>query len=294
MEACAVSHWLARKLTAMGFEARILPALYVKPFAQQQKNDANDALAIAEACQRPSVKPAPIKTQSQQHLQALHRVRDRLVNQRTRLVNQIRGFLLENGIILRSGIGNFRSQLPEILAGRPDDLSPAMVVLIQQLWDELAQLEQHLKDITTQIGVWASRDETARRLQSVPGIGALSATVHIAAVGNACQFRRARDLAAWLGLVPRRHSTGGKTTLGDISKSGNPYIQRLLIHGARSCTLHLNRERDRLGAWMDDLGRRMPFNKIVVALANKFARIAWVMLTKPGATYARLDPAMEV
>ena len=293
MEACAGAHWLGRKLSGLGFQVRILPAQYVKPFVQNQKNDANDALAIAEASQRPSVRPVPIKTQSQLHLQALHRVRDRLVNQRTRLINQIRGFLLEEGIILRTGVGNFKNQLPVVLSDPSEEISPAMTALINELWDELLGLENRLKSINTQIESWASQDQSARRLQSVPGIGALSATAIIAAIGNAAQFNKARDFSAWLGLVPRQHSTGGKSTLGGISKSGNPYIRRLLIHGARSCTLHLNRENDRLGAWITDLERRMPFNKVVVALANKLARIAWVILTRPAATYEQIQPARQ-
>jgi len=292
MEACAGAHWIARKLAALDYDVRILPAQYVKPFAQQQKNDANDALAIAEACQRPSVKPVPIKTLEQQHLQAMHRVRDRLVNQRTRLVNQMRGFLLEYGITIRGGIGNFRAQLPDILATDNEDLTPGMLGLLESLLSEFLDLDEKAKNITRQIEAWAARDETARRLQTIPGIGPLSATAIIAAVGNANQFRRARDLSAWLGLVPKQHSTGGKTTLGGISKRGNGYIRRLLIHGARSCTLHLNREKDKLGQWMDELSQRKPFNKVVVALANKLARIAWVILVKPGATYKRVDPIL--
>ena len=290
MEACPGAHWMARRLESMGHTPKILPAQYVKPFAQKQKNDANDALAIAEASLRPSVRPIVIKRIDQQDLQALHRIRQRLVNQRSRLVCQARGILLEYGIVLRGGVGNFKSQLPDVLEDAENELTPLMRNLLENTRDELIELNNRIKQISDQIKAWADRDDTARRLQSIPGIGPLGASALVAAVGDAKQFRRARDLSAWLGLVPKQNSTGGKPKLGNISKQGNTYIRTLLIHGARACMIHLNREHDCLGLWIDQLLSRMHKNKVIVALANKIARIAWVVLTKSSQVYKRNDP----
>jgi transposase len=178
-----------------------------------------------------------------------------------------------------------------VLGDEMNELSPAMRRLLTELWDEFREVEARVVRISREIEALAAHDETARRLASIPGIGPLGATALLAAVGDARQFRKARDLAAWLGLVPRQHSTGGKPTLLGISKRGCPYIRRLLIHGARSCLLHLDRTRDRLGNWISALASRMHVNKVVVALANKLARIAWVVLTRPGTLYQRVDPA---
>jgi transposase len=163
--------------------------------------------------------------------------------------------------------------------------------LLADLFEDLRKLEQRIAEVSREIEAIAARDDRARRLMTVPGIGPLVATAIVAAAGDGRQFRRARDMAAWLGLVPREHSTGGKTTLLGISKRGNRYLRRLLVHGARSCVMHMDRSRDRLGAWLDGLERRMHVNKVTVALAAKIARIAWVILTRPGALYERRDPA---
>ncbi|HYW76374.1 MAG TPA: IS110 family transposase [Gammaproteobacteria bacterium] len=294
MEACPGSQWLARKLRGLGHEALILPAQFVKPYVKSNKNDLRDAEAIAEAVTRPTMRFVPIKRPEQLDLQALHRVRDRQVNQRTRLICQMRAFLLENGIPLRPGAGLFKREFPGILAEDENGLSVPMRRLLAGLWDELRGLEVRIAQVTREIKALAERDEVARRLMTIPGIGPLGASALIAAVGDGKQFRRARDLSAWLGLVPRQYSTGGKTTLLGISKRGNTYVRRLFIHGARSCLMHLDRSQDRLGAWLDALSARMPTNKVVVALANKIARIAWVILTRPGATYRRVDPMLGV
>lgn len=241
----------------------------LSPLLKKQKNDANDALAIAEAALRPSVRPIVIKRVEQQDLQAMHRIRKRLVNQRSRLVCQTRGLLLEYGITLRGGVGNFRSQLPDVLEDAQNELTPFMRQLLHQSHEELMALDAHIKQISDQIKAWADRDDTARRLQSVPGIGPLGASALIAAIGDAKQFRKARDLGAWLGLVPRQNSTGGKTKLGGINKQGNTYIRTLLIHGARACMIHLNRQHDRLGIWIDQLLTRMHKIKSLLRLRIK-------------------------
>lgn len=290
MEACPGSHWLARKLTSFGHTARIIPAQFVKPFVKSNKNDAIDAAAIAEAVTRPSMRFVAIKRCDQFDIQALHRMRDRLVSSRTRLISQMRAFLLEYGIALHNGAGMFRQQLPVAVADERNELTPAMRTLLTELWDEFKALDERIVSISHHIEALAARDDSARRLMSIPGIGALTATALVAAVGDGKQFRRGRDLAAWLGLVPKQYSTGGKPTLLGISKRGNPYVRRLLIHGARTCVLHLDRRRDRLGAWLDCLCGRMHSNKLVVALANKLARIAWTVLTRPGTSYERINP----
>jgi len=290
MEACPGSQWLARKLQALGHTVRIIPAQFVRPFVKSNKNDTVDAEAIAEAVGRPTMRFVQVKETEQVDLQALHRARDLAVNTRTRLICQIRAFCLEYGVAIRTGVGLFRIDLPKALADEHNDLTPAMRHLVHDLWDQLQPLEERIRATTREIESIAHRSDVARRLTTVPGIGPISATAIVAAVGDGKQFRRARDLSAWLGLVPAQYSTGGKAHLLGISKRGNAYVRRLLIHGARSCLLHLDRSRDRLGAWLTDLQRRMPVNKVVVALANKLARVAWVILTHPGALYQRRDP----
>ncbi len=290
MEACPGSQWLARKLTALGHNVRIIPAQFVKPYVKSNKNDTVDAEAIAEAVRRPTMRFVQIRRCDQIDVQALHRVRDQLVYSRTRLICQMRAFLLEYGIPMRNGAGAFKATLPALLADESNDLTPAMRHILIDMRVDLTRLEERIDIVSEEIKAIASRDDTVRRLTSIPGVGVLGATALVAAVGDGKQFRKARDMAAWLGLAPAQYSTGGKPHLLGISKRGNPYIRRLLIHGARSCVIHLDRQRDRLGAWLDALGARLHPNKVAVALANKLARIAWVILTTPGATYERRDP----
>jgi transposase len=228
-----------------------------------------------------------VKTADQVDLQALHRIRDQMVANRTRLICQMRAFCLENGVAIHQGAGKFKADLPRVLSNASNELTPRMRRLLADLFADLERLEQRIDDVSREIASAAAQDDRARRLMTIPGIGALAATAIIAAAGDGRQFRKARDMAAWLGLVPREHSTGGKTTLLGISKRGNRYLRRLLVHGARSCLLHLDRSRDRLGAWLDGLEARMHSNKVTVALAAKVARIAWVILTRPGALYER-------
>jgi transposase len=292
MEACPGSQWLARKLQAIGHRVRIVPAQFVKPYVKSQKNDTIDAEAIAEAVTRPTMRFTQVRTTEQIDLQALHRIRDQLVSSRTRLINQGRAFCVEYGVAIRQGAGVFRLDLPRVLADETNDLSQAMRRMLRELFEDVLRLDERIAGVTREVEALAARDDRARRLMTIPGIGPLAATALIAAVGDGVQFRRARDLAAWLGLVPREHSTGGKTTLLGISKRGNRYVRRLLIHGARSCVTHLDRSRDRLGGWLDALQSRMHVNKVTVALAAKIARTAWVIITKPGALYERRDPAL--
>ena len=291
MEACPGSQWLARKLLALGHQVKIIPAQFVKPFVKSNKNDTLDAEAIAEAVCRPTMRFVKVRTPTQIDMQALHRVRSRLVSGRTRLVNQMRALCQECGVVMPQGIRAFRSEITSICEDSGNDLTPHMRCIVTDLIEELSELEKRIDRVTREIEAAAARDEMARRLTTIPGIGPLSATALLAAVGDGKQFRKARDLAAWLGLVPRQYSTGGKPTLLGISKRGNPYVRRLIIHGARACLIHMKSARDRFGEWIEKLRARMHPNKIVVALANKIARIAWVILSKPGAVYERIDPS---
>lgn len=290
MEACPGSQWLARKLMALGHTVKIIPAQFVKPYVKSNKNDTIDAEAIAEAVRRPTMRFVQVRRCDQIDMQALHRVRDQLVHSRTRLISQMRSFLLEYGIPLRTGAGAFKAEFLGVLSDEANDLTPSMRQLLGDLWADLKALETRIDAVSSEVKAKAARDDVARRLMTIPGIGPLGATALLAAVGDGKQFSKARDMAAWLGLVPAQYSTGGKPNLLGISKRGNPYVRRLLIHGARSCVLHLDRTKDRVGRWLDALGARAHPNKVTVAMANKIARIAWVVLTRPGATYERTDP----
>jgi transposase len=226
MEACPGSNYLGRRIQELGHTVRLIPAQYVKPYVKTNKNDYLDAEAIAEAVTRPTMRFVPIKSVEQLDLQTMHRIRDRMVYQRTSLISQIRSFLMEYGVVMASGVAAFKRDLPRLLPECPDRLSGTLMVLIERLREELRELEARIEEISREIEDVASRDDTARRLMTVPGIGPLGATAFLAAVGDVRRFRRARDLAAWIGLVPRQHSTGGKPMLLGISKRGNSYLRR--------------------------------------------------------------------
>ncbi|MEE4317912.1 MAG: IS110 family transposase [Erythrobacter sp.] len=292
MEACPGSQWLARKLQALGHTVQIVPAQFMKPFVKSKKNDIIDAEAIAEAVTRPTMRFVEIRTPEQIDLQALHRVRDRMIAHRTRLISQMGAFCLEYGIAIHQGAGKFKAEIPRVLADETNVLTPSMRRILTEVHGEMMALERHIAAMNNEIDAIAARSDTARRLMTVPGIGPLASTALLAAAGSGRQFRKARDLAAWLGLVPREHSTDGKTKLLGISKRGNKYLRRMIVLGARSCVTHLDRSRDRLGPWLDGLERRMHKNKVTVALAAKIARIVWVILTKQGATCERRVPAL--
>lgn len=290
MEACPGSQWLARKLTEFGHQVRIIPAQFVKPYVKSNKNDALDAEAIAEAVTRPTMRFVQLKTCDQIDLQALHRVRSQAVGNRTALINQIRAFALEYGIAMRHGVGVFKLDIVRVLSDQDNALTPAMRTLLAGMWDEFKRLDARAAELGRQIQDLAAGDARAKRLMSIPGIGALGATALLAAIGNGKQFRSGRDFAAWLGLVPRQATTGGKPTLLGMSKRGNTYLRKLLVHGARSCLLHTDRSRDRLGVWIEQLASRMHHNKVTVAMANKMARIAWKLLQSDHAVYLRRPP----
>ena len=281
MEACVGAHHLSRKLKALGHNARLMPAKYVRPYSKGQKNDFRDAEAIAEAVQRPTMKFVATKTAEQLDLQALHRVRERLVSQRTGIINQIRAFLLERGIAVRQGQRFLRAELPRILATPPDLLSPRTVRIIEGLASDWRQLDERIKAISTEIEELAKQDAGCDRLMSVPGIGPIISSAVVAAIGTGDAFNKGRDFAAWLGLVPRQISTGDRTILGKISKRGNRYLRVLFVQAAWVVLVKVKASRwdgHAIKAWIDAAKRRLHHNVLAIALANKLARIAWSVL----------------
>lgn len=291
MEACSGAHFLARALANQGHNVKMMPAEYVRPYVKSNKNDFIDAEAIAEAVRRPSMRFVPLKTEEQLDLQALHRVRERWIGRRVALTNQIRGFLLERGLAIRVGSEYLRKALPMVLEDAENGLSGRSRAILSALRQEWEELETKIAAMTEEISSISRSNESCKRLMGVPGIGPIISTALVAAVGNATSFRKGRDLASWLGLVPRQHSSGGKTKLLGISKRGNQYLRKLLIEGARAAFARLNRAQHAFGPWMDQLGSK-PSNVAVVALANKLARIAWAVLTT-GQEYHPLPGAVE-
>jgi transposase len=279
MEACVGAHHLSRRLKALGHDARLMPARYVRPYSKGQKNDFRDAEAIAEAVQRPTMKFVATKTEEQLDLQALHRVRERLVSQRTGIINQIRAFLLERGIPVRQGKLFLRAELPRILAVPPDILSPRMVRLIEDLAADWRRLDERIEGLSEEIKIQAGEDTGCERLMTVPGIGPIISSAMVAAIGTGDTFSKGRDFAAWLGLVPKQISTGDRTILGKISKRGNRYLRVLFVQAAWVVLVRPKSwERHGLKPWIEAAKKRLHHNVLAIALANKLARIAWSVL----------------
>jgi transposase len=279
MEACVGAHHLSRRLKALGHDARLMPAKYVRPYSKGQKNDFRDAEAIAEAVQRPTMKFVATKTAGQLDLQALHRVRERLVCQRTGVINQIRAFLLERGIAVRQGYRFLRAGLPSILATPLDVLSPRMVRIIEDLANDWRRLDERIEGLSAEIEVLADEDAGCERLMSVPGIGPIISSAMVSAIGTGDGFGKGRDFAAWLGLVPKQISTGDRTILGKISKRGNRYLRVLFVQAAWVVLIKPKSwERHGLKPWIEAAKRRLHHNVLAIALANKLARIAWSVL----------------
>ena len=288
MEACVGAHHLSRRLKALGHDARLMPAKYVRPYSKGQKNDFRDAEAIAEAVQRPTMKFVATKTVEQLDLQALHRVRERLVSQRTGIVNQIRAFLLERGVAVRQGPRFLRTELPRILAMPCDVVSPRMVRIIEDLASDWRGLDERIEGLSIEIEAIAREDAGCERLMSVPGIGPIISSATVAAIGAGDTFSKGRDFAAWLGLVPRQISTGDRTILGKISKRGNRYLRVLFVQAAWVVLIRPKSwERYGLKAWLEAARKRLHRNVLAIALANKLARIAWSVLARDRAFEVR-------
>lgn len=292
MEACASSHYWARELSQFGHQVKLIAAQFVKPYVKSGKNDANDAEAICEAVGRPNMRFVAIKSVAQQAMQAHHRIRSRLIRDRTALCNEIRGLLGEYGISIGLGITQIRRALPvlldpavpaEVMPSCPPTvpaIPPALCEAVAELAEELRQLDARVAWYDKRLQEQARDDARIRRLMEIEGIGVISASALVAAVGDATQFASGRDMAAWLGLVPSQHSSGGKERLGHISKRGDTYLRTLLIHGARAAINAGAGKTDRRSQWAQSLAARRHRNIATVALANKNARIAWAVLSR--------------
>lgn len=274
MEACASAHHWGRCWLAAGRVVRLINPRFVKPFVKGSKNDAVDAEAIFEAAMRPTMRFVPVKSTGQQDLQSLHRARDRLICQRTALINHTRGLLAEYGIVLPQGPWRFMARAPAAIAG---DLAR---VIFGELLDQLDDLDRRVKKLDATMVALCRTNAICRRLAKLPGVGPVVATAIVAAVNDGQQFRSGREMAAWIGLVPRQYTTGGKPRLGGIGRRANHYLRRQLIHGARAVVSRLPKHDDPRSTWLKALVARRGFNRTIVALANKTARIAWALLTR--------------
>jgi transposase len=280
MEACGGAHYWGRELMKLGHTVRLMAPQHVKPYVKGNKNEMNDAEAICEAVGRPNMRFVAVKTVAQQDLQSCHRVRTLLVRQRTAKANEIRGLLGEYGIVVLNRIESLRRALPVLLESTDSIPGEGLRQLLMALREDLVYLDERVRQLDQVIERAAREDTVARRLQQIPGIGPVTATALVASVGDARQFRRARDLSAWLGLVPRQQSSGGKAVLQGISKRGDAYLRTLLIHGARSVARVASRKTDARSQWVDRISQRRHANIAAVALANKNARIAWALMTR--------------
>ena len=277
MEACGSAHYWARKLQALGHAVQLIAPQYVKPFVKRNKNDAADAEAICEAMTRPNMPTVPIKNASQQAILSVHRARQGFVKARTAQANQIRGLLAEYGIVIAKGIGHITKRVPEILEDGENDLPGSFRQLIERLADHLKELDRQVGELEAQIQLWHRENSASQKLAKIPGIGPMTASATVASIGDARNFKNGRQLAAWLGIVPRQHSTGGKSTLQGISKRGDTYLRTLLIHGARA-VIRVAERKPNADPWLKNLLARRHKNVAAVALANKNVRTIWALL----------------
>jgi len=280
MEACGGANDWARKFRDMGHDVRLISPQFVKPYVKSNKNDLADAAAICEAVSRPNMRFVPIKSVEQQDIQSLHRARSLAVGHRTAQVNQLRGLLMEYGIVVAKSIAALRQGIPEILEDADNALTPMFRELLYGLWDEVLKLNERVAGYDARIKQLSEQSVVCKRLMTIPGIGPMVSTALVAAVADGKAFKSGREMAAWLGLVPRQHSTGGKPRLLGISKRGDVYLRKLLIHGARSVLRWADRKPDKRSQWVTRLKTRRGQNIAAVALANKTVRTAWVLMTR--------------
>ncbi|NDC38282.1 MAG: IS110 family transposase [Proteobacteria bacterium] len=278
MEACGSAHYWGQECCKLGLEVKLIAPQHVTPFRMAQKNDRNDAQAICRAAREPGLRRVPLKNREQLDLQTLHRVRERLVKQHTALMNQVRGILLERGITIPQGKGAFRSKVQElvIIFGTTNQLG----FILSELWEEFLAVEKRVAAFTKRLIQMARVNEQCKLISALPGVGPITATALVAAIADVSAFRNGRAFAAALRLVPRQHTTGGRTRLGSITKQGNGYLRKLLVHGARSVVRYavLKQREDRKSLWIRNLHQRGGTNRTSVGLANKTARQAWAIL----------------
>ena len=275
MEACSSAHYWGRRLTQMGHQVRLIPPQHVKAFARTHKSDAHDALAIAEAALRPKVHSVPIKTIAQQDMQLLNRLRERSVRQRTRVLNQIRGFAAEYGVIFARKRKALMSELPLALEDDENGFSFVVRAQLSSLREDILSLDQRIDDLQHQLQALTQTDPAFARLMETPGYGKIVSAAFLGSVGQGHQFKNGRSVAAWVGLVPKQNGSGGKTQLLGITKNGDRHLRCMLVHGARAVIRWIDRRDDELSAWLKPLIARRGKNRATVALANKLARIGW-------------------
>jgi transposase len=280
MESCYSANYWGREFQKLGREVKLIPPHQVKPFVIGNKNDANDALAIAEASFRPKTTFVPVKTIDQQDLQSLHRIRDRLVRSRTSLTNQMRGLLSEYGIVIAKNISALRKNTPFILEDADNKLSTAARTLINEMYQELIQIDKRIKSQNNALEAILVNHDDYRRLKEVPGIGPVVGSALIASVGDAMQFENGRKMSSWLGLTPKQFASGDNTRMGGISKRGNRTLRKLMIDGARSLVTWVGDKADGLSCWIRKLLSRVHYAKVLVAVANKLTRMCWAVLAK--------------
>ena len=278
MEACSGSNYWGRELQQRGFQVKLIPPQHVKPFVKGNKNDRNDAFAITEAARRPNLRCVEPRTLAQTDMIQVHRVLDRMIRQRTALINQIRGFLNEYGVVVSRGKEKLLAAMPDLLADGDNGLTPASRALYQAMYDDWRQMNAAIERVEKVLRGQAGADEVAQRLMQMKGVAEKIATATIACAGNGSGYRSGRHFAANLGLVPKEHSSGGKQSLGGITKRGNRYLRRLLVQGAWSVIRNVERSDDRMSRWARQLIERRGKHRAVVAVANKMARIMWSMV----------------
>jgi len=280
MEACSSSHHWARRFSELGFNVKLIAPQFVKPFVKGNKNDAHDALAIAEAASRPDMRYVPIKSIEQQDILSIHRARALMVKTRTALANQIRGLLAEYGIIIPKGITRLRAELPYILENKDNELSVSICHLLNTIYENFKNIDKQILAYEKQIKAIAKKEPRCQFLLKVPGIGEMTATALVASVGNAAEFQNGRQMAAWMGLVPKHSASGNKQKIYGISKRGDRYLRTLLIHGARAVIQRCQNKVGKRYEWIQNKYATLGYTKASVALANKMAREAWAVLNK--------------
>ncbi len=283
IESCASSQYWARELTQQGHTVKLMNPKFIIPYRKSGKNDANDAEAICEAVGRPNMRFVAVKSVEQQAVCSLHRSRQHVTNARTALINHCRGLLAEFGVVLPQGSEKLRQELPALLADETSGIPPILHTLMQEHLADLARMDQRIHAIDLQLRVWMSQHEEAQRLEQIKGVGVVTATAFVAGVVDAHLFKNSRQFAAWLGLVPKQYSSGGKTRLGGITKQGDVYLRTLLVQGARGIVYQAGKREDKFSGWIKALVARAGVNKAVIAVAAKQARIIWAMLVHDAA-----------
>ena len=292
MEGCGSANYWGRKFKTFGHQVKLINPKYVKPYVMGSKNDKNDAIAIAKAARDPAMRFGEVKLQEQQDVQSTHRMRSHFVSERTALANATRGSLAEHGIVVAKGVGNIRKLLPIILENNEYNLNCDMLMNIQILYDNLVFLDKTIEKYNAMIDRLFENNEVCGRLEKIPGVGKIGATILAAALGNGSAFKNGRHFAAFLGLVPKQHSSGNKEKLLGISKVGDTYIRTILVHGARSVTLYADKKTDNQSVWLKNLKARSGSNIAAVAMANRIARTAWALVAKNAEYKINYKPTM--